>query len=254
MRVIILAGGYGTRISEYTDVVPKPMIDVGGKPIIWHVMNRYAKFGYKDFIIALGYKGDVIKKYFSSYHTLQNDYTVNLSNGAVSDISQGAVDWNVTLFETGQNTMTGGRLKRLRDVIGDQPFMLTYGDGVADIDINALVDFHQSQSKIGTLTAVRPPARFGELRLNGNLISEFREKPQLNEGWINGGFFVFEKNIFDLINGDEVMLEREPLIELVKQNQLNAYRHNGFWQCMDSKREKEVLDNLVASGQASWLR
>ena len=211
MKVVILAGGFGTRLSEYTESIPKPMVEIGGKPIIWHIMKRYADYGYKDFVIALGYKADVIKNYFASYHLGQNDYTVNLSSGQTVMSSSGGLDWNVTLVDTGLNTMTGGRIKRLRKHLKDESFMLTYGDGVADIDIKKLVEYHSNSNNLVTLTAVRPTARFGELKLNNNLVTAFQEKSQLNVGWINGGFFVCESEMLDFIADDTVMLEREPL-------------------------------------------
>ena len=211
MKVVILAGGYGTRLSEYTDSIPKPMVEIGGKPIIWHVMKRYAEYGYKDFVIALGYKAEVIKNYFASYHLGQNDYTVNLSSGQTVMSSNGDLDWNVTLVDTGLNTMTGGRIKRLREHLKDESFMLTYGDGGANVDIKQLVEHHSNSNNLVTLTAVRPTARFGELELNNNLVTAFQEKSQLNVGWVNGGFFVCEPQILDFIEGDSVMLEREPL-------------------------------------------
>ena len=226
MKVVILAGGFGTRLSEYTESIPKPMVEIGGKPIIWHIMKRYADYGYKDFVIALGYKADVIKNYFASYHLGQNDYTVNLSSGQTVMSSSGGLDWNVTLVYTGLNTMTGGRIKRLRKHLKDESFMLTYGDGVADIDIKKLVEYHSNSNNLVTLTAVRPTARFGELKLNNNLVTAFQEKSQLNVGWINGGFFVCESEMLDFIADDTVMLEREPLEMIAERSRLGAFKHH----------------------------
>lgn len=253
MKVVILAGGFGTRLSEYTDSIPKPMVEIGGKPIIWHIMKRYADYGYKDFVIALGYKADVIKNYFASYHLGQNDYTVNLSSGQTVMSTNGGLDWNVTLVDTGLNTMTGGRIKRLREHLKDKSFMLTYGDGVADVDIKQLVEHHSNSSNLVTLTAVRPTARFGELELNNNLVTAFQEKSQLNVGWVNGGFFVCEPQLLDFIKDDSVMLEREPLEMIAEKSGLGAFKHHGFWQCMDSKRDRDLLQSLCEAGNQTWL-
>jgi glucose-1-phosphate cytidylyltransferase len=253
MKVVILAGGYGTRLSEYTDSIPKPMVEIGGKPIIWHIMKRYSEYGYKDFVIALGYKADVIKNYFASYHLGQNDYMVNLSSGQTVMSSKGDLDWNVTLVDTGLKTMTGGRIKRLRDYLKDESFMLTYGDGVADVDIKQLVEHHRDSNNLVTLTAVRPPARFGELEIEGDMISDFQEKPQLNVGWINGGFFVCEPQLLDFIENDSTKLEREPLQKICAQSRLGAFKHRGFWQCMDSKRDRELLESHYNEGKQLWL-
>ena len=252
MKVIILAGGFGTRLSEYTDVIPKPMVTIGGRPILWHVMKTYAHFGYKDFYLALGYKSEVIKEYFLHYHSLNADFTVDLSSGVVQSHQTDETDWRVTLVDTGRNTMTGGRIKRLRKFIDNEPFMLTYGDGVADIDIDSLVKFHKSHGKMVTLSAVRPAARFGDLEFNGDYVSSFQEKPQLHEGWINGGFFVCNPELFEMIDDDAQMLEREPLERVVNEGELMAFRHHGFWQCMDTKRDRDLLENLYSKG-APWL-
>ena len=251
MKVVILAGGFGTRLSEYTDLIPKPMVTIGGKPILFHIMSHYANFGYRDFIIALGYKGDVIKEYFSNFHTLNSDFTVNLKSGSVSSIGSFPLDWNVTLIDTGQNTMTGGRLLRLKSFL-QEDFMLTYGDGLSDVHIPSLVNHHYQGSYLATVTAVRPVARFGELVLHDNLVSSFSEKPQVGQGWINGGFFIFSPEIFNYIDNDSTLLEREPMERLVIDNQLNAYCHNGFWQCMDSKRDKDYLEDLYSNGVLKW--
>jgi glucose-1-phosphate cytidylyltransferase len=244
MKVIILAGGFGTRLSEYTDSIPKPMVTIGGRPILWHIMKTYAHFGHKDFYLALGYKAEVIKKYFINYHSLNSDFAVDLSSGIVEPLQVVDTDWKVTLVDTGLKTMTGGRIKRLQQFIGNQPFMLTYGDGVADINIDELLKFHQSHGKMVTLTTVRPSARFGDLEFNGDSVSSFQEKPQLHEGWINGGFFICEPGVFDFIENDSQMFEREPLERLVKAGQLMAYKHHGFWHSMDSKRDRDILESL----------
>jgi len=244
MKVIILAGGFGTRLSEYTDSMPKPMVTIGGRPILWHIMKSYAHFGHKDFYLALGYKAEVIKEYFINYHSLNSDFNVDLSSGIVKPLQVDDTDWKVTLVDTGLKTMTGGRIKRLQQFIGNQPFMLTYGDGVADINIDELLKFHKSHGKMVTLTTVRPSARFGDLEFNGNSVSSFQEKPQLHEGWINGGFFICEPGVFDFIDNDSQMFEREPLERLVKAGQLMAYKHHGFWHSMDSKRDRDILESL----------
>lgn len=221
MKVIILAGGFGTRISEYTKTIPKPMIKINKKPILHHIMDHYSKYGYKEFYIALGYKGEVIKKYFK--------------NKKISN-------WKINLVETGKNTMTGGRLKKFKKIVNNETFMITYGDGLSDININKLVKFHKKNNKIATLTAVRPPARFGAVKLKGNKVSYFKEKSKLDEGWINGGFFVMEPTIFKYISGNKTFLEKEPLVNISKKGELVAYKHEGFWQCMDTKRDKELLE------------
>jgi glucose-1-phosphate cytidylyltransferase len=252
MKVILLAGGFGTRLAEYTNVVPKPMIPIGGKPILWHIMSLYSKYGHKDFVVALGYKGDVIKEYFLNYRSLNCDFTVDLKSGTLRPHQQDQVDWIVTLVDTGANTMTGGRVKRLKDYIGNETFMLTYGDGVADIDLDKLLEFHKSHGKLVTMSAVRPAARFGELEFDGDTVSRFEEKPQLHDGWINGGFFVIEPKFLDLIEGDEVMLEREPLNKACMTGELMAFKHEGFWHCMDTKRDHELLEALWGKGAPPW--
>lgn len=252
MKVIILAGGFGTRLSEYTDSIPKPMVSVGGKPILWHIMNTYAKFGHKDFYIALGYKAEVIKEYFLNYKVLNSDFTVDLGNGSITPHQQGVYDWQVTLVDTGLNSMTGGRVKRMRDFIGNEPFLLTYGDGVADIDIGALVKFHKSHGKMVTVSAVHPGARFGELEINDNVVSSFKEKPQTSQGWINGGYFVVNPEFFDLIKDDDTILEKEPLETVAQMGELMSYQHDGFWQCMDTKRDRDFLEELWKTGKSAW--
>jgi glucose-1-phosphate cytidylyltransferase len=252
MKVVILAGGFGTRLSEYTDSIPKPMVTVGGKPILWHIMNTYANFEHKDFYIALGYKSEVIKEYFLNYRELNSDFTVDLSNGDVNAHQQDAVDWRVTLVDTGLNSMTGGRIKRMQQFIGDEPFLLTYGDGVADIDIDALVEFHKSHGKMVTVSAVRPVARFGELDIKNNIVNSFKEKPQIKQGWINGGYFVIEPKFFDLIEGDSTVLEKDPLEKAAQMGELMSFQHDKFWQCMDTKRDRDYLEELWKNGRAPW--
>ncbi|MDA7541807.1 glucose-1-phosphate cytidylyltransferase [Gammaproteobacteria bacterium] len=253
MKVILLAGGFGTRLSEYTDLIPKPMVSVGGKPILWHIMQTYAGFGHKDFYIALGYKAEVIKDYFLNYHSLNSNFTVDLASGSVKPHQVNAVDWKVTLADTGDNSMTGGRVKRMQSFIGNETCMITYGDGVADINIDELLSFHKSHGKMVTMSAVRPAARFGELELDGSKVTSFQEKPQLHNGWINGGYFVVEPGFFELIKGDEVMLEREPLEAATRAGELMAFKHDGFWHCMDTKRDHELLESLWSKG-APWSK
>ena len=252
MKVIILAGGFGTRLSEYTESIPKPMVTVGGKPILWHIMNTYAKFDHKDFYVALGYKADVIKEYFLNYRTLNSDFTVNLSNGSIVEHQQDAVDWKVSLVDTGLNSMTGGRVKRMQNFIGNEPFLLTYGDGVSDIDIDSLVKFHKSHGKMVTVSAVHPGARFGELDIDSSVVTSFKEKPQVTQGWINGGYFVIEPEFFNLIEGDSTILEKEPLEKVAQMGELMSYQHDGFWQCMDTKRDRDSLEDLWKAGSAPW--
>ena len=253
MKVIILAGGFGTRLAEFTGTIPKPMVPIGGRPILWHVMQRYASFGHKDFYIAVGYKAEVIKDYFIHYRTLNVDFTVDLGTGKIQPHQENNLDWRVTVVDTGTDSMTGGRIKRMQTYIGDETCLLTYGDGVADIDINQLLSFHKSHGRLGTMTAVRPVARFGELKLDDNRVLSFKEKPQLHEGWVNGGFFVIEPGFFNLIEGDQTMLEREPLEKAANSGELMAYLHKGFWQCMDTKRDHEMLETLWMKG-APWVQ
>ncbi len=253
MKVAILAGGVGSRLSEETDSKPKPMVEVGGRPILWHIMMHYAYFGHRDFVIALGYKGEHIKKYMVDYCALQSNLAVNLRSGTVSRKDGVAPDWDVELIDTGVKTQTGGRIKRLAPYLGKSTFLLTWGDGVSDVDIDKLVAFHRSHGKLATLTAVRPPARFGHLSLNGGgQVVEFSEKNQTKEGWINGAFFVLEPEVFDYVDGDDTHWEREPLERLAAEGQLMAYQHTAFWQCMDTLREKVLLEELWASGKAPW--
>jgi glucose-1-phosphate cytidylyltransferase len=252
MKVAILAGGVGSRLSEETEVKPKPMVEIGGKPILWHIMMYYSQFGFNEFAIALGYKGEVIKKYMVDYCALSRDLTVNMKTGAVQ-MKEGPVsDWTVDLVDTGMATQTGGRIKRLQPSVGNETFMLTWGDGLADIDLDDLLKFHRAHGKLATLTAVRPTARFGHLEMDGNKVVEFSEKPQTREGWINGAFFVLEPEVFDYIDGDTTQWEKEPLERLAAEGQLMAYRHNQFWQCMDTLREKKYLESLWEGGNAPW--
>jgi len=253
MRTVILAGGLGTRLSEETSVRPKPMVEVGGYPLLWHLMNIYAHYEMKRFVLALGYKGDVIKDYFLRYHATNSDITVNLCNGAVEYHKTHRRDWEVRMIDTGDGTLTGGRLHRLEPHLRDGgTFMLTYGDGVADINIAKLFEFHKQHGRIATLTAVRPPARFGTMQFDGNRVIDFKEKPQTQEGWINGGFFVFEPAVFDYLHGDDSVLEGDPLEHLAEDGELMAYQHYGFWQCMDTLRDRNRLQSLWESGEAPW--
>jgi len=252
MKVVLLAGGFGSRLAEHTEARPKPMIEIGGYPILFHIMNIYASHGFNDFIVACGYKAEVIKDYFQSFYIRHADYVVNLRSGAQEVVRSEAPDFRVGLVDTGLHTMTGGRLRRLRSWVKEEAFMVTYGDGVGDVDIRALVAFHKAQGKLATVTAVRPPARFGGLSLEGAMVREFSEKPQSGEGWINGGFFVFEPGVLDYIKDDTTSLEREPLERLAAEGQLAAYPHEGFWQPMDTLRDKRTLESLWESGKAPW--
>jgi glucose-1-phosphate cytidylyltransferase len=251
LKVIILAGGLGSRLSEYTENIPKPMVKVGGIPLLWHIMERYAFFGHKDFYVALGYKASIIKEYFLNYRTLNSNFTIDLGSGLISPHQVKSVDWKITLIDTGESSMTGGRVKRMREFIGNETFMLTYGDGLSDIDLNKLLTFHKQHGKLVTVSAVRPAARFGELEISESVVKSFKEKPQMHEGWINGGFFIIEPEFFDLIEGDQTLLEREPLEKAAKSGNLMAYKHEGFWHCMDTKRDYELLESLFSKG-APW--
>ena len=231
MKVILLAGGFGTRLSEYTDTIPKPMVKIGDQPILWHIMNLYAQYKHENFFIALGYKGEVIKKFFSK----------KIKN------------WEINLIDTGKETMTGGRVKRLQKLIGNETCMLTYGDGLSNINLDTLLAFHKNHGKLVTVSAVRPPARFGAMKLNGDRVTDFREKSQIDEGWINGGFFIIEPGFFDFIEGDHIYLEKEPLERAAKEKELFAYKHDGFWKCMDTKRDRDNLEEIYLKG-APWIR
>jgi glucose-1-phosphate cytidylyltransferase len=255
MKVVILCGGLGTRLSEETQVRPKPMVEIGGKPILWHIMKIYESHGINDFFLALGYKGETIKDYFLNYHALQSDLTVNLKNGKVEFNNPTVEDWKVSLIDTGASTMTGGRLLRLKPFLKDSgTFMLTYGDGVSDVNITELLAFHKSHGRLATVTAVRPPVRFGELIINENKVENFQEKPHAGEGWINGGFFVFEPEVFDYISNDSTLLERDPLEQLAKKGELMAFQHCGFWQCMDTIRDRDFLQDTWNKGNAPWIK
>lgn len=252
MKVILLAGGFGTRLSEYTESIPKPMVSVGGKPILWHIMRSFASFGHKDFYLALGYKAEVIKEYFLNYRSLNSDFTIDMTSGEVVSHQTDDTDWKVTLVQTGLESMTGGRVKRMQKFIGNETFMLTYGDGLANVNIDELLKFHRSHGKMISVTAVHPGARFGELDMVGDQITTFQEKPQMAQGWINGGFFVIEPKFFDLIEGDKTILERDPLEKAAAMGELMAFRHQGFWQCMDTKRDRDLLEDLWQTGDAPW--
>lgn len=252
MKVAILAGGAGSRLAEETHIKPKPMVEIGGIPILWHIMRIYAHYDFKNFVIALGYKGEVIKKYMVDYSALNSNLTVHLSTGDVQMSGGFKPDWTVELIDTGMSTMTGGRIKRLQPFMGNETFMLTWGDGVSDINVKDLLAFHRSHGKLATLTAVRPPARYGHMVFENNRVAEFTEKPQTGEGWINGAFFVLEPEVFDYIEGDHTQWEKEPLENLARDGQLMAYRHESFWQCMDTLREKHILERYWQSGNAPW--
>ena len=252
MKVGILAGGLGTRLAEETEVLPKPMVEIGDKPILWHIMRHYAHFGLSDFVVALGYKGEVIKRYMVEYCSIASDLTVSLGDGTVEVHDGERDDWRVELIDTGFSTATGGRIKRLEPYLGDETFMLTWGDGVSNLDLDDLLAFHRSHGRLATVTAVRPPARFGHMEIDGSVVREFSEKPQTGEGWINGAFFVLEPGVFDYIDGDDTQWELEPLQRLAKDGQLAAYRYSGFWQCMDTLRDKKLLERLWESGDAPW--
>lgn len=255
MKAIILCGGLGTRLSEETQIKPKPMVEIGGRPILWHVMKIYDQCGFTDFTLALGYKGEVIKNYFLNYHACQSDLTVQLKNGQVEYSNPTAEDWRVSMIDTGADTMTGGRLLRLKPYLqSGGTFMLTYGDSVANVDVNRLLAFHRDHGRLATVTAVRPSARFGGMRIEGGRVLDFKEKPQSGEGQINGGFFVLETSIFDYIENDSTILERSPLETLTRDGQLMAYEHPGYWQCMDTVRDRDALQTAWDTGHAPWLR
>lgn len=254
MKVVILAGGFGTRLSEETSARPKPMVEIGGRPMLWHIMQQYAAAGHTEFVLALGYKSEMIRSYFAGYHGLMRDLTVRTRDGKVEAHGAECEDWLVHLIDTGIATQTGGRIARLREWIGDEPFLLTYGDGVSNVPLDELVRFHASHGKLVTVTAVRPPARFGSLRLEGDRVAAFAEKPHMGEGWINGGFFVCHPRALDYIGGDHVTWENEPLERISADGQLMAFRHEGFWHCMDTLRDVRDLESMWQKGNAPWLR
>ncbi len=252
MKAVILAGGYGTRISEETHLRPKPMVEIGGRPVLWHIMKTYSHYGINEFIICLGYKGYVIKEYFANYFLHMSDVTIDFNDNSMEVHNNKAEPWKVTLVDTGQSTMTGGRLKRVKDYVGDDDFCFTYGDGVSDVNIQSLIEFHQSNKRLVTLTATQPPGRFGTLDIEKNKIIRFEEKPESGAGWINGGYFVMSPKVLDLITDDETVWEQEPLEHLVKEGQVSSFIHNGFWQSMDTLRDKNYLDGLWKDGKAPW--
>ena len=252
MKVVILAGGLGSRLAEETELKPKPLVEIGGRPILWHIMKHYSHFGFDEFLIALGYKGEEVKRYFLDYYKLNGSMTVNLGNGSVETSGKECENWLVHLIDTGLHTLTGGRIKRLEPWLKRETFMATYGDGVCDINLSDLLQFHRSHGRLATVTAVRPPARFGGLVFDGDLVADFTEKSQIGEGWINGGYLVFEPGIFDYLSGDNSSLEADALEKLAEDKQLVAYRHEQFWQCMDTKRDMRLLESLWASGDTPW--
>ena len=253
MKAVIMAGGFGTRLSEETVVKPKPMVEIGGRPILWHILKIYSHYGINDFIICLGYKGYIIKEYFANYFLHMSDVTIDLSNQSSIQVHQNNCEpWRVTLVDTGQDSMTGGRLKRISKYVQDDNFCMTYGDGVADVNITELVDFHKREGRLATVTAVQPPGRFGALNIQGTGIQSFREKPKGDGGWINGGFFVLSPQVLDYIDGDQTAFETEPMAALAMESQLSAFLHRGFWQAMDTMRDKNYLNDLWDKGQAQW--
>lgn len=252
MKVVILAGGLGTRLAEETELKPKPMIEIGGHPILWHIMKIYAHYGFNEFFITLGYKGEAIKRFFYDYHQLSGDLSINFSTNQIAIKNRTCEDWTVHLVDTGQNSMTGGRVKRLENFLRDETFMVTYGDGVSNVDIKKLVEFHRSHGKLATVTAVHPPPRYGELLINEDLTTSFSEKPETHKGWINGGFLVFEPQVLDYLSGDDSILEREALERLARENQLVAYKHAGFWQCADTLHDKRQLEQAWKSDNPPW--
>jgi glucose-1-phosphate cytidylyltransferase len=252
MKTVILSGGMGTRLSEETAVKPKPLVEIGERPILWHIMKHYAHYGFKEFFVALGYKGDMIKRYFLDYKPLNSSFAVDLKSGNIRAYSESSEDWTVHLMDTGEDTLTGGRVKRLDKWLQDETFMVTYGDGVSDVNLHELLDFHRSHGRLATVTAVRPPARYGGIVFDGDLVAQFTEKPQIGEGWINGGFLVLEPGVFEYLKDDDSSLEVQGLEHLAEDGQIAAYRHQGFWQCMDTLRELRILRRLWNEGKAPW--
>lgn len=254
MKVLLLAGGFGTRLAEETDIRPKPMVEIGGRPILWHIMKMYSKYGFNEFVILLGYKGYYIKEYFANYFLHQSDVTIDMSNGQMEIHNNSAEPWKVTLLDTGLDSMTGGRVKRAQDFVGNEPFMLTYGDGVSDLDINELVSFHKSHGKAMTMTSAQPDARFGGLNItDDNQVTEFKEKPKGEGGWINAGFFVCEPKVFDYITGgDSTVFEQAPLMNLARDGEIYTFKHDGFWKPMDTLRDKQQLQKMWETNQAPW--
>jgi len=252
MKVIILCGGLGTRLSEETYLRPKPMVEIGEKPILWHILKTYEKHGFNDFILALGYKGDFIKNYFINYNLRMSDFNINTRSGKIKIESPTIEKWNIYLADTGLNTLTGGRLLRFKDKI-KETFMLTYGDGVCGVDLKELLKFHKSHGKLATVTSVRPPARFGDIKIKDGKVEKFEEKPQTESGWINGGYFIFEPEVFKYLIDDSTILEKEPLENLAKDGELMAYQYEGFWQCMDTVRDKNYLNDLIMNNNTPWL-
>lgn len=252
MRVAILAGGFGTRLAEETEVRPKPMVEIGGRPILWHIMRHFDAYGFREFVIALGYKGHYIRQFFSDYHMNASHLHIDLARGLTHSHGSGPTeDWIIELIETGYDTNTGGRIARLAPYVGDGPFMLTWGDGVCDVDLDALLAFHRAHGRLATVTAVHPPPRFGQVELDRNSVTDYSSRP-LQDAWINGAFFVLEPGIFEYIDGDRTQWEKEPLEQLAKDGELMAYRHEGFWQCMDTVRDKVLLESLWQTGEAPW--
>lgn len=252
MKAVILAGGFGTRLSEMTSNIPKPMVEIGGKPMLWHIMKIFSSYGIDEFIIALGYRAEIVKEYFINFYAFNNDITLDLENGNTQIHGGKQPKWKIHLVDTGLSTMTGGRLKRLKNWIGDESFLMTYGDGVADVNVSKLIDFHKKEKKLATITAVHPAARFGALSIQNDSVKNFAEKNQSKEGWINGGFFVLEPSVIDLIENDKTTWEREPLEHLAKQEELSAYCHKGFWQPMDTLREYQMLESMWETNKAPW--
>lgn len=252
MKCVILAGGFGTRISEETDVKPKPMIEIGGKPIIWHIMKIYSTYGINDFVICLGYKGYMVKEYFANYFLHMSDVTIDIRNNKMETHKQSAEPWKVTLVDTGLETMTGGRLKRVKSYLNDETFCFTYGDGLSNVNMSDIISFHRNQKKLATVLAVQRPEKFGVMTIDNNRVSSFQEKPVGDHNWVNGGFFVLESGIFDYLQGDSTIWEREPLEHIVKDGQLSVYKHNAFWYSVDTLRDKKHVENLWNDGKAPW--